>query len=204
MKTAIITEYTFDKSAGTITFQKMIAVDLTRIVKITNATNKRVIFIQGLPGFGGTVATNVLTLELDTNNTAFNNTDDLLIEYADENSIQTIVASALRSTNDNTLELENPGHKGAIIMINVSAVTGAPALTVKLQMKDHAGSWIDVPGAVTADISAISQAVLAICPGITVAANAAVAYPMPNRYRLSWTISVGNDATFSAGIQFID
>lgn len=204
MKTSIISEYVFDKSAGTITFEKMIAVDLTRIVRIIDATNKRSIFVQGLPGLGGSVADNILTLQLVTDNEAFSDSDDLVIEYADENSIQTILATALRDANGNTLELENPGHTGAIIMIDSTAFTGTPNLIVKVQMLNHAGNWIDVPGASFASIGSVTQKALAIFPGIEPSANAAVSYPMPNRYRLSWTIDGGSDITFSAGVQFID
>jgi hypothetical protein len=78
-----ILNYTFDKTAKTVTFSDYAAIRLDGILFITDVTNNVIIFNFSNPAFGGTVATNVLTLTYNTS--ALANTDKLLIYYDDAN-----------------------------------------------------------------------------------------------------------------------
>lgn len=90
MKT-LIENYTFDASAKTITFSDYAAISLNRVLLITNVTDGVILYNFADPATGGSVATNVLTLDYDT--TAMDDTDALQIFYDDENAAQTIQAA---------------------------------------------------------------------------------------------------------------
>lgn len=84
----------------------------------------------------------------------------------------------------------NYNAKGAVLLFSIGTVSGTtPTCTFKLQGSADGGTtWFDIPGAATASITATGTYVLAIYPGATVAANAAVSYPLPRTWRVVWTI----------------
>lgn len=90
MKT-LIKNYTFDASAKTVTFSDYTSISLNRVLLITNVTDNVIIYNFADPAAGGSVATNVLTLDYDT--TAMDDTDALQIFYDDENAAQTVQAA---------------------------------------------------------------------------------------------------------------
>lgn len=73
----LITNYTFDKTAKTITFSDYASISLEQVLVITNVTDGIIIYNFCEPTLGGSVATNVLTLDYDTS--AMDNADDLQI-----------------------------------------------------------------------------------------------------------------------------
>ena len=77
----LITNYTFDASLKTVTFDDYTSISLDGVLLITNVTDGVGIFQFNSPTLGGTVATNVLTLEYDT--TTMSDTDNLQIWYDD-------------------------------------------------------------------------------------------------------------------------
>lgn len=76
-----VINYTFDKTAKTVTFTDYTSITLDSVLLIVNATTQTIIYNFADSALGGTVATNVLTLEYDT--TAMANTDKLVIFYDD-------------------------------------------------------------------------------------------------------------------------
>lgn len=78
-------EFDFNATAGTISFR----VDITqeRIMIITNLsqspTSNTFIYNFGCTGFGGTLSSNLLTLEFDTS--AMSSTDELMVVIEDNN-----------------------------------------------------------------------------------------------------------------------
>jgi len=87
----------------------------------------------------------------------------------------------------------NYNARGAIITLVLGAVTGTtPTCVLKVQGSGDSGTtWFDLPGAATASLTAAnasSNVVLTVFPGVTVAANAAVSYPLPRTWRVVWTI----------------
>lgn len=77
-----ISKYIFDKTAKTVTFTDFAAIELERVLLITNSTRNQIIFNFANPLFGGTVVNNILSLTCDTSQ--MDNSDKLLIYY--ENS----------------------------------------------------------------------------------------------------------------------
>lgn len=76
-----VDNYTFNKTAKTITFTDYTTIRLDAILIITNATDSTLIFNFADPTKGGTVTNNVLTVSYDTS--GMENTDKLLIYYDD-------------------------------------------------------------------------------------------------------------------------
>ena len=76
-----IDNYTFNKTAKTITFDDYITIRLDSVLLITNATDSTIIFNFADPTKGGTVLNNVLTLTYDTS--LMDDGDKLLIYYDD-------------------------------------------------------------------------------------------------------------------------
>lgn len=81
MKQQVI-NYSFDKTAKTVTFTDYTSISLDRILLIVNTTKNIIIYNFADATKGGTVATNVLTLAYDTSSMA--NTDKLLIYYEND------------------------------------------------------------------------------------------------------------------------
>lgn len=77
----IIKNWTFSKTAKTITFNDFSSIVLSRVLLITDVTNNTIIYQFNNTSLAGTVATNVLTLTYNTATSAFNNSDDLQIFY---------------------------------------------------------------------------------------------------------------------------
>lgn len=97
----LITNYTFDASAQTITFSDYTSILREGILLITNVTDNLIIYNFADPTAGGTVLTNVLTLDYTT--TSMDDTDDLQIFYDDATNSLTDVelrASAVTVTVD--------------------------------------------------------------------------------------------------------
>lgn len=74
-----IKNYTFNKTAKTVTFTDYTSIDLDGILLITNVTSNKIIY--NFAKIGGTVLNNVLTLDYDTS--LMSDNDDLQIFYED-------------------------------------------------------------------------------------------------------------------------
>jgi hypothetical protein len=99
MKKQII-NYTFDKTAKTVTFTDYVTIRLDSVLVITNVTSNIIIYNFASSTLGGTVATNVLTLTYNTS--SMNNTDKLQIWYWDSDvdpATQTTVATLVTTTD---------------------------------------------------------------------------------------------------------
>lgn len=75
----VVSNYTFDASAKTVTFNDFDSVDISRLALITNVTDGVVIYQFQKSTKGATVLRNVVTLEYDT--TDMEDTDLLRIDY---------------------------------------------------------------------------------------------------------------------------
>ena len=107
------------------------------------------------------------------------------------NFATTADSSAARTSTVAGATVTNFNAKGAVITINVTAVSGtSPTLIAKLQYSPDGGTtWIDYTNKpVTATISAIGQTTLIVCPGVTEVANSAVSLPLPRIVRMYYTI----------------
>lgn len=75
----IISTYSFDKTAKTVTFTDFSSISLSRVLLITNVTANIIMYQFNNPALGGTAAGNVLTLTFDTS--AMDDADKLQIIY---------------------------------------------------------------------------------------------------------------------------
>lgn len=94
----IITNYTFDAGARTITFNDYTSINLERLTLITNLTDGVIIYQFNNAAKGGTVAGNVLTLAHDT--TTMADTDDLQIFYEVDNLLSPAGAQVVGTAVD--------------------------------------------------------------------------------------------------------
>jgi hypothetical protein len=78
----LITNYTFDKTAKTVTFSDYPSIALHRVLLITNVTDGIIIYNFADPSLGGTVSGNVITLTYDTS--TMSNADALQVYYDDD------------------------------------------------------------------------------------------------------------------------
>jgi hypothetical protein len=126
-------------------------------------------------------------------------------DRARNNFVTIADASAARtSTVAGGTTVTNFNAKGAVITINVTAVSGtSPTLVAKLQYSPDGGTtWIDYTNKpVTATISAIGQTTLIVCPGVTEVANSAVSLPLPRTVRMYYTIA-GTTPSFTFATYF--
>lgn len=92
----LITNYTFNAAAKTITFNDFTSISMKNVLLITNVTDN--ILIYNFAALGGTAAGNILTLTFDTS--SMSDTDDLQIFYdvetdAPKNATTTAYAASL-------------------------------------------------------------------------------------------------------------
>jgi hypothetical protein len=142
-----VTNYTFDKTAKTVTFTDYTTIRLDSILLITNVTDNVIVYNFADPLLGGTVATNVLTLTYDTS--SMDNADKLQIFYDDPDVAPATVV------NQETLEvlvgtLQELVARLAVIASMANA--GAPALRVI----PIASVSTAVTGSVTATVASTS------------------------------------------------
>lgn len=116
-----IKNYTFDKTAKTITFTDYSSIDLDSLLLITNVTDNIIIYNFADPLLGGTILDNVLTLTYNT--AAMADTDKLQIFYEDstKSSDVNILAELIKTLNELTSRLD---------VLAGMANSGAPALRV--------------------------------------------------------------------------
>ncbi len=117
----------------------------------------------------------------------------------------TLLASLLRvvatyTSDDQTAD----GRKGVILYIDVTAQNGTSVVAVKLQGKDPVtGNWVDIAGAVTAALSALTTTTLTLYPGVGEAANVLISDVLPPIWRISATVTNATSLTFSVGADLI-
>ncbi len=75
----LVPNYTFNKTAKTVTFTDFGSIKLERVLLITNVNTNTVIYNFAEASLGGTVSGNVLTLDFDT--TTMLDTDPLMVLY---------------------------------------------------------------------------------------------------------------------------
>jgi hypothetical protein len=107
------------------------------------------------------------------------------------NNALEIHASLPETVTGQSAVVTNYNASGAVFFFDVTAVSGTtPSLTFKLQAFDTtSGKFVDVAGAATVAITATGTFALAVAPGITVVANAAIAAQLPFAWRIVWTIT---------------
>lgn len=103
---ALVTQYTFNAAAKTVTLPDFTAISLPQLLLITNVTDGIILYNFADPALGATVATNVVTLEYDTS--SMDNSDDLQIFYDDGSTVQEV--EVVLTLKQILQALQNPPH----------------------------------------------------------------------------------------------
>lgn len=119
----LITNYTFNAGAQTVTFTDYTTISLESVLLITNVTDNLVVYNFADVGYGGSVTGNVLTLAYNT--TGMSNTDDLQIFY-DDTDVQPSNVELQTTLNSLTETLQELTARLAVLASMANA--GAPAL----------------------------------------------------------------------------
>jgi hypothetical protein len=119
-----------------------------------------------------------------------------------------VETSAARTATGTGTTQTNFNARGALIWVNVTAVTGTtPTMTVRVQWSPDGGTtWLDLDttNAQTASITATGASVLRVYPGIATTANASLNMVLPRTWRLAWTIGGTTPSfTFAAQASYI-
>ena len=118
-----ITNYSFNASTGAITFNDYAptpGIALNNVLLITNSTvGNTIIYNFAVPGLGGTVSGNTLTLTYNTLAAGMNNTDKLVIYYDDANAqAKDATLQLLQSQNDYLRKMVKLLESGGTVDIN--------------------------------------------------------------------------------------
>lgn len=139
-----IENYTFNKTAKTVTFTDYTTIRLDSLLLITNVTDNVIIYNFASSLLGGTVSGNVLTLTYDTS--SMDDTDKLQIFY-DDGDIQPANSELQTTLNSLTETLQEL--TGRLTVLASMANSGQPALrTIPIASVSTA-----VTGTVTATVA---------------------------------------------------
>lgn len=112
-------------------------------------------------------------------------------------AVSTTGDTGAKTVTGNGATQTNTTAKGATIVINMGAVTGtSPTFVAKIQGSADGGTtWVDLPGATTASLTATGVFGIQVCPGIAVTAGTTVSgtlatanVALPRNWRVVWTI----------------
>lgn len=114
----------------------------------------------------------------------------------------TVLASAARTTTTNSSDLSNFNCRGAHIVIDATALAATPSVVFTVQGKDAvSGKYFTV--LTSAAIVATGTTTLTVYPGITAAANVAVAMVLPRTWRVVATAGDADSLTYSVGAMLV-
>lgn len=114
------------------------------------------------------------------------------------NEAGTALASAARTTTTNSSDLPNAHKNGVHVILDVTAITGAPSVTLKIEGKDPAsGKYYTVLEG--AAVTAVSTVVYKVFPAATAAANSVANDIIPKIWRITITHANADSITYSVG-----
>lgn len=112
------------------------------------------------------------------------------------NTNETLLASAARTASVNSADFVNYNAKGAQFIIDISAITATPEITVTIQGKDPiSGNYYDL--LIGPVYNSVGTNILKIYPGITASANASASDILPRDYRVSVANADADSITYS-------
>ena len=110
----------------------------------------------------------------------------------------TLLASATRTATVTGQDMSNDNYACLTVILDVTTAPGVDTVTVAIQGKDTvSGKYYTL--LTGAAVSATGTTTYKVCPGITAAANAAVADMLPRTWRANVTHSAGTSFVYSLG-----
>ena len=108
----------------------------------------------------------------------------------------TVLASAARTATVSSRDFDNIHHKGAHVVVDVTAVTATPSVVPSIEGKDPtSGKYYTL--LTGAAITATGTTVLKIYPGIATVANGAASDVLPRVWRVTMTHADTDSITYS-------
>lgn len=101
----LVKNYTFNKVTKQVTLTDYTTIKLENVLLITDVENNTTIYQANDPTKGGSVASNVITLDYNTNTSAFSNLDKLQIFYEEENTLVFSKGSLISTLNSTSTPL---------------------------------------------------------------------------------------------------
>ena len=157
----LITNYSFDKTAKTVTFNDYGSISLNGVLLVVNVTSNVVIYNFTTSAKGGSASGNVLTLTYNTS--SMNNADKLMVYYDDGSSTVTIDTTGLATStkqSDGSQKTQVVDGSGNVITTNSTTTTSkfgldnnilsilgtAPTTAGKLDIKGADGDVFSASG----------------------------------------------------------
>jgi hypothetical protein len=114
----------------------------------------------------------------------------------------TALASAARTAQTDSADLNNPDARGVVVVLDVTAITATPILTLLIQGKDPASGkyYTLLTGAA---VSTVSTSTYVVYPGVTETASVDVASPLPATWRVRVQVADADSATYSVGYSLV-
>jgi hypothetical protein len=113
-----------------------------------------------------------------------------------------VLPSAARTAAINSADFKNYGAKGLHLIIDITAITATPLVTVTIKGKDPVSGKYYTLLASTA-LAAVATTVLKVYPGLTAAANLVASDVLPRDWRVEVTVGDADSATYSIGAQLV-
>lgn len=121
-------------------------------------------------------------------------------ERSNENP--TVLSLTARTATVNSSDFKNYNARGAHFIVDVTAITATPSITVKIQGKDPGnGNYYDL--LVSSAITAVGVTVLKVYPGITAVANLAANDVLPWDWRVRVEHADTDSITYSVGANLV-
>lgn len=121
-------------------------------------------------------------------------------------SVEILLPSAARGTGTTNVDImiDPKVVKGALFLLNITAVSGTPTLDIKLQWQDPivAATYQDIPSASFAQKTTTGQDALLIYPGTVETANKRVSQSLGGSYRLVATVA-GTTPSFTFTVSVV-
>lgn len=126
----------------------------------------------------------------------------LQVNTAVANIDGTALANAARTATINSPDQTNSYGKGATIVLDVTATSASPSVTLKIQGKDTAsGKYYDI--LTSSAVTVISTTVFKIHPGLTAAANSIANDILPLTWRVVVEHSNTDSIQYSVGFSIV-
>jgi hypothetical protein len=140
---------------------------------------------------------------VETTPTAEVDTSGVLLG-APNRSVSVATLTALGAGTVNTADFTNPRSRGLQLIIDITAITGTPTLTVTIQGKDPvSGKYYAL--LVSTALNAVATTVLRVYPGLTASNNLVASDIVPSTWRVSYVVAGGTPVvTAKIAAQLVD
>ena len=120
------------------------------------------------------------------------------------NNINTSTGDTFTKTvTFNGLTQTNYNARGVHILHVIGTVSGSsPSMTIQMQFAPDGVTWVNLPGVVSAPITATGTYLMSVYPGITPSANTAFSMPLPRLWRLAYTITGTTPSFYFSGVPY--